>query len=698
MTDAAPQRPIFVVAPDKFKGTLTAPEAAAAIAAGIRAVVPDAEIRLLPMADGGEGTVDAAVAAGAERRTARVTGPLGDPIDAAWALLDGTAIIESAQAHGLSLVEPTPDTALDAVTDGVGELIRAALDAGAERIVVGLGGSASTDGGVGALRALGARTLAADGSDVVGGGRTLSDIARIELDGLDPRLATRRVLLASDVANPMSGPLGAARVFAPQKGADAAAVEALDAGLATFAAALRTATGVDLDRSGPDGTPWGGAAGGLAGGLRAALGGVPVNGTDELAGLLGVDAALEGASLLVVGEGSIDRQTALGKAPAALARRARDRGIRALAVAGRSELGPTDLAADGVGWIATASEWAGSDAAARADAARWVTHATRQALAGVAAPAPRPATVPTAPTPYFHFYRTPKNTWWRSLLLLVSLAAAFILSSTVFGLLAVIVDIASGRTRLEDYAGGSVPVTPMLFLGNNLSLAALIPISFLLQWAWTGQRPRWLSSVAGRFRWRWFGIVSAIAGPIWIGYLVLDTALNGGLGELRLSPDWLFMLVAVLVTTPFQSAGEEYAFRGAAVRAIAGWIPLPALAWAVGSVVPTAIFMSLHFASDPWLNLFYLAFGVTGSLLAWTTGGLEASIVVHVVNNTVLLLPVALWGDVGSVFSRGSGTGSPLVLIGMAAMALVIVVISLVAKRLGIARLGPTDALTPERG
>ncbi|MBI5161242.1 MAG: glycerate kinase, partial [Micrococcales bacterium] len=454
----------------------------------------------------------------------------------------------------------------------------------------------------------------------------------------------------------------------------------------SWARVLREATGIDLDHAGPDGRAWGGAAGALGGGLRAALRAEPRGGLDELAELLEIEAALDGVALLVVGEGSIDEQTALGKAPVALARRARARGIRTLAIAGRSTLPPTALAADGIDRIVTAAEYGG--ASALTDPRRWVAAAAQGALAG-AVPHPPRSPLPLAPTPYFHFLRTPRNSWWRNLLLLVSLAVAFVASAALFGVIGVVVDLASGRTALEDYREGNVPITPVLFLANNLSLAALIPISFLLQWAWTRQRPRWLSSVAGGFRWKWFGVVSAIAGPIWIGYLVLDTTLQGGLGELRLSPDWLFMLIAVLLTTPFQSAGEEYAFRGVAVRAIAGWIPIPALAWAVGSLVPTVVFMSLHFATDPWLNVFYLAFGLAGSVLAWTTGGLEATIVVHVVNNTVLLLPVALWGDVGSAFSRGAGVGSPLVLIGVGSLALVIVVISLVARRMGIARVGP---------
>lgn len=688
-------RPVFLVAPDKFKGTLSAAEAAEAIAEGLRAAAPDAEIRMLPFADGGEGTVDAVLAAGAARHSTRVSGPLGKPVDATWAMLaadeEPTAVLESAAANGLAQLTPSPDTALDASSAGVGELIRAALDAGAVRIVLGLGGSASTDGGSGALRALGARTLDADGAEVQGGGRELARIATLDLSGLDPRLAATRIVLAADVANPMSGPTGAARVFAPQKGADAAAVAALDAGLAAWQEVLRAATGVDLAIAGGDGSGWGGAAGGLGGGLRAALGAEAASGVEVVAELLDVDAALDGVSVLVVGEGSIDEQTALGKAAVGLARRARARGIRTLAIAGRSTLAPTALAAEGIDRIVTATELGGE--AAIADARHWVSEAAYFALTGLRRPA-RLATVPQVPTPYFHFLRTPRNRWWRTLLYLVAAAVAWVLVSTVAAVVATLVDIGTGRTTAEALAQGRIVFTPGLFLANNLSLAALGPIAYLLQWALTRQRPRWLSSVAGRFRWRWFAVCSGIVGVLWGATFVVQLLVPGQVPPGKLSPDWLFMLLAVLLTTPLQAAGEEFGFRGALVRGVASWIPLRWLGWGVGTAVSSLVFMSLHGAGDPWLNLFYLSFGIASSVLAWRTGGLEASVAVHVINNLIQLVPVALFADIGGAFDRQAGAGDPSVLIYIGLMVAAIVSLSFAAKRMRIARLGPPGTLT----
>lgn len=686
--------PIFLVAPDKFKGTLTAPQAAAAIAEGLHAAAPTARIRMLPFADGGEGTVDAVLAAGGERRVATVTGPLGDPVDAVWALLPATgaggrptAVLESAAANGLALVTPTRETALDASSAGVGDLVRAALDADAGRIVIGLGGSASTDGGAGALRALGARPLDADGSPVQGGGRELARIATLDLVGLDPRIRTAEIVLASDVANPLSGPSGAARIFAPQKGADAAAVERLDAGLASWGEVLRTATGVDLAHAGDGATPWGGAAGGLGGGLVAALRARPGAGVDVLAELLEFDAALDGVALLVVGEGAIDVQSAMGKAPVGLARRARERGIRTIAVVGRSDLPSTALAADGIDRIVSATDAGGVDALIAP--ARWVAEAAYRALTGrQLLRAPRP-TVPVRPTPYFHFLRTPRNSWWRSLLMILAVTAAFAIASLVLFLPAILIDLISGRTTPADYQPGHIRFTPLLFLANNLSLASLILVSYLLQWAITRQRPRWLSSVAGRFRWRWFAISLGIVIPIWVLYLGLDALLSGGIDAAKLSPDWLFMIVAVALTTPLQSAGEEFAFRGVLVRGIASWIPRRWLGWTVGTAVSSVVFMFAHLAADPWLNVFYISFGIAMSALAWWTGGLEAGIAIHAVNNTLALIPIALFADIDSAFTRTDGSGSPLGLIQVGVVAVVVVLIALLARRRGLARLGP---------
>ena len=364
-----------LIAPDKFKGTLTATEAAAAIARGVERAMPTASVVLLPFADGGEGTVDSAVAAGARRHSTTVRGPLGDLVPADWAQFGETAVIEMAQSSGLHLVEPTPRSALDADTFGVGQLIREALHAGCRRIVVGVGGSATTDGGVGALRALGARFLDSDGHEVRGGGRTLAQIHSIDLDGLDQRLTDATIVLCSDVSNPLAGVGGAAAVFGPQKGADPATVAELDAGLHSFAAALTRRTGVDVLAE-----DWGGAGGGLAAGLRAVLDAQPANGVDILADVLDLTSHLDDADLVIVGEGCIDAQSILGKTPVGIARHAQARGIRCIAIVGRRELAPDQLQAVGIERIISSSEIAPTTSEALAEPARWVSIAAEHAI------------------------------------------------------------------------------------------------------------------------------------------------------------------------------------------------------------------------------------------------------------------------------------------------------------------------------
>lgn len=320
-----------LVAPDKWKGCLAAAEVAAALASGLRRGLPGAEVEVLPVADGGEGTLDLLLAArGGARREVRVTGPLGEPVAAAWGLLgDGrTAVVEAAAACGLSLVPPGRRDPGATTTRGVGELLRAALDAGAEEVVVGLGGSATNDGGAGALAALGARLLDDAGRDLPPGGAALARLARLDPARL-PRGA--RVRCACDVATPLLGPQGASRRFGPQKGAAPAQVEALDGALGRWAeVAARDLPGAPS----PD-LPGAGAAGGLGWGLAAGLGAALLPGAELVLDLLGADAALARADLLVVSEGRLDATTADGKAPWALARRAARRRVPVVAIAGQ---------------------------------------------------------------------------------------------------------------------------------------------------------------------------------------------------------------------------------------------------------------------------------------------------------------------------------------------------------------------------
>ncbi|MEU7790969.1 glycerate kinase [Amycolatopsis sp. NPDC049159] len=330
-----------VVAPDKFKGSLTAVEAAEAIALGVRDALPDAEVVSCPVADGGEGTLDVLEAAGARIVRLSVRGPLDEHVKARYAVLDGTAYVESARACGIEFVDPTPETALAAHTWGVGELLMDALMHGAKRLVLTVGGTASTDGGAGMLGALGAGVLDAFGSPVGLGGATLTRVASTELTPVRERLDGVRVAVATDVTNPLLGPSGAAAVFGPQKGAREEEVALLEEGLGRWAHALQVGGAPDVSR-----VPGAGAGGGVAAGAIAGLGATVESGFDLIAGLTGVDAAVRGADLVITGEGSLDEQSLNGKAPAGIASRAK--GIPLLVLAGRIQLDDAGLARLGV--------------------------------------------------------------------------------------------------------------------------------------------------------------------------------------------------------------------------------------------------------------------------------------------------------------------------------------------------------------
>lgn len=334
-----------LVAADKFKGSLTAAQVAERVTAGLRRVVPELEVEALPVADGGDGTVAAAVAAGFERRSARVTGPLGERVTAAFALRGDTAVVEMAEASGLQRLPAGVFAPLAASTYGSGELLRAALDAGARTIVFGVGGSATTDGGAGMLSALGARFLDGDGEPVSPGGGGLAELARADLSGLDPRLAEVELVLASDVDNPLTGPKGAPAVYGPQKGASPDDVVALDAALAHYAKVLEAAVGPRA--AGCAAAPGAGAAGGI--GYGALLLGARFRpGIEVMLDVLGFAPALDRATLVITGEGSLDEQTLHGKAPAGVAAAAHAAGKEAVAVCGRLALSPRALGLAGI--------------------------------------------------------------------------------------------------------------------------------------------------------------------------------------------------------------------------------------------------------------------------------------------------------------------------------------------------------------
>jgi glycerate kinase len=336
----------IAVAPSGFKESLTAREAAESIAEGLRRVAPDAEIDLVPLVDGGEGTAEALAAATCGRLVRRrATGPLGTPVPAHFAVLgDGTAVVEMAAVAGLALVPPDRRDPGATTTYGVGELIRAALDTGARRILVGCGDSGTSDGGAGALQALGVRLLDAGGTELRPGGRELSCLARIDSAGLDPRVAAAEILVACNPYNVLCGEHGVARVFGPQKGATPAQVEELSAALEHWAAHLTAALPAAVDLRTAPGT---GASGGLGAGL-AALGARLLPRFDVLLDHVDLDARLARADLVITAEGALDDQTVRGKIPAEVAHRARAAGVPVLALAGTLGHGVHEVRAAGV--------------------------------------------------------------------------------------------------------------------------------------------------------------------------------------------------------------------------------------------------------------------------------------------------------------------------------------------------------------
>lgn len=329
-----------VIAPDKFKGSLSASSVAEAISEGLKARYPDVETLQIPIADGGEGTIDAAASAGFARKTVQVSGPTGQIVDAEFALRAQTAVIEMAQASGLAVLPGGILQPLRASSRGTGELILAALDAGASEIILGLGGSASTDAGAGMLAALGAKLLDAQGAELADGGGALVNLGLVDLSGLDPRLRQTRFILASDVQSPLLGEHGAATVFGPQKGAGPADVDQLEAALSTFAHSLDVALS-KTEVAGAEGqasAPGAGAAGGVGFAALAALGAIRRPGIDVVLELVGLDSAAKEADAIITGEGSLDRQSLAGKAPLGVARAARNAGIPAYVLCGRLEL------------------------------------------------------------------------------------------------------------------------------------------------------------------------------------------------------------------------------------------------------------------------------------------------------------------------------------------------------------------------
>lgn len=321
-----------VIAPDSFKESIGAHAAAEAIAEGFLRVCPKAQTQLFPMADGGEGTLDAILSSSkGKKQSTRVTAPLGNSVDAQWALYGAppTAVIEMAEASGLHLVSPDQRDPWVTSSRGCGELIKAALDAGCRHFLIGIGGSATNDGGMGALSALGFRFLDASGSPVGPGARGLSQLASIDLSTKDPRLDECQFDIATDVKNPLTGPHGASHIYASQKGAKAEELDVLDKALAHFADSIAATIGRD-----PRNEEGAGAAGGIGAGFSAFLGAKLRPGAELIAQMLGLEHAMSQADLVITGEGQINAQSSYGKVIVTVAQEAKKSNVPVIALAG----------------------------------------------------------------------------------------------------------------------------------------------------------------------------------------------------------------------------------------------------------------------------------------------------------------------------------------------------------------------------
>lgn len=369
----------IVIAPDSFKESLTAMAVANEIEAGFREFYPDAEYVKLPVADGGEGTVQAMIdASGGRRVNLQVSGPLGEPVDAFYGLMgDGaTAVIEMAAASGLELVPTALRDPLRTSSYGTGQLIRNALDAGARRFVLGVGGSATNDGGAGMVQALGGRLLDAGGGELPLGGGALDRLQGIDLSGLDERIKDCVFDIACDVSNPLVGPQGASHIFGPQKGATPAMVEQLDANLRHYADVIERELGQQVAD-----VPGAGAGGGIGAAMLVFLGGSLRPGSEIVTAAVGLDAAVADADLVITGEGRIDSQTIHGKTPVGVARVAQRHGKPVIAIAGCLAPGAAVVHGHGIAAVFSAVSRPCTVEQALAEAAQNVRSAARNVAA-----------------------------------------------------------------------------------------------------------------------------------------------------------------------------------------------------------------------------------------------------------------------------------------------------------------------------
>ena len=304
---------------------------------------------------------------------------------------------------------------------------------------------------------------------------------------------------------------------------------------------------------------------------------------------------------------------------------------------------------------------------------------------------PTPSALPVVPRAYHEFYRAHRFRWWKPLAAVGLVGGAWFLISIVMTFPVMMIDLSSGAATMEQYASGNIPATPLMFLANNLTIIAFIPLAILAHRLIFGQRAGFLASIQGRFRWRLLGRFLLIALPFFAALFVAGL-ITGGTDGLAVDGHTLPMIAIILLTTPFQCAGEEYAIRGLLARSVGSWFPARNFGWAVSAIVSSGVFVALHNAGDIWLNLFYACFALTGSVLVWRTGGLEAGIAIHVANNMMSLALVPFM-DMSGLFDRQAGTGSPWDLIQVVFIVAPAAVIVWQAKRLAL----PTATAPVER-
>lgn len=304
-------------------------------------------------------------------------------------------------------------------------------------------------------------------------------------------------------------------------------------------------------------------------------------------------------------------------------------------------------------------------------------------------PPPRPVTLPVEESEYHHFWRTPAYAAWRPIVALL-VGGALMLAASVLGGIPMIIDMARGRVDMDDLAAGRVLMTPWVLLGTNLSLAALIPIGYACQVWFFRQRPGWLASVQGRLRWRWLLLCFLPVVPLWLGTIVLEGLVTGAdpaAGEAPVSgpsQQWLVYLVVITLTQPLQCAGEEYGFRGVVNRSVASFFRNSRVGLVAGAVVSSALFASLHGSSDLWANAFYFGFGMVACLLVWRTGGLEAAIAMHTVNNLISFYALVLTGQIDQPIQMTNVSGGPEMLLPILAGVVVVLILNAWRRRRGV--------------